>query len=84
MKRFVLILLILLLFLAVVPGTSQAQEAISASYDTNIEFPTALTFSLNAESSADITQIILSYKIRQITTVTVISEVEPQFDTGPR
>ncbi|MCX5995050.1 MAG: hypothetical protein NTV59_03520, partial [Chloroflexi bacterium] len=68
MKRFVPILLILSLFLAVVPGISQAQEAISASYDTNIEFPTALTFSLNAESTTDITQITLSYKISQITT----------------
>jgi hypothetical protein len=84
MKRFALILLILSLFLAVVPGISQAQEAISASYDTNIEFPTALTFSLNAESSADITQIILSYKISQLTTISVTSEVEPQFDTGPK
>jgi hypothetical protein len=82
MKRFALILLILSLFLAVVPGISQAQEAISASYDTNIEFPTALTFSLNAESTTDITQITLSYKISQITTISVISEVEPQFNTA--
>jgi hypothetical protein len=84
MKRFALILLILSLSLAVIPGISQAQEAISASYDTNIEFPTALTFSLNAESTTDITQITLSYKISQITTISVTSEVEPQFDTGPK
>ncbi len=82
MKKFVLILLVFLLSLAVVPGTSQAQETISASYDTDIAFPTALTFSLDAESSADISQIVLSYKIGQITTISVINEVEPQFDTG--
>jgi len=83
MKRFALILLIFLLSLAVVPGTGTAQEAISASYDTNIEFPTTLTFSLDAKSSADITQIILSYKIDMITTVTVITDIEPQFNSAP-
>jgi hypothetical protein len=83
MKRFVLILLVSFVILAAAPIAVQAQEAISASYDTNVEFPTALTFSLNAESSTNITQAILSYKIDKITTVAVTTEVEPHFNTAP-
>ena len=82
MKKLLPLVVIILFLLTIVPCTSQAQEAISASSDTKVEFPTALTFSLNAESSADITKIVLDYKISQITTVSVTSEVEPQFDTG--
>ena len=84
MKKFVPFVVIILFLLTIVPGTSQAQQAISASTDTRVAFPTALTFSLNTESSADITKIVLDYKVSQITTISVISEVEPQFDTGPK
>lgn len=77
MRKLTLLFLIVL-FAAIItaPITAQAQEAISASYDTDVEFPTTLTFSINAESNADITQIILRYKMDKITTVTLISEVE--------
>jgi len=84
MKKFVPFVVIILFLLTIFPGTSQAQQAISASTDTRVEFPTALTFSLNAESSANITKIVLDYKISQITTISVTSEVEAQFDTGPK
>ena len=82
MKQFVSLILITLFLLAVIPATSQAQEAISASYDTEVQFPIALTFSLNAQSSADITRIVLDYKVSQINTISVTTEVEPQFATG--
>ena len=83
MKKLAILFVISYLLLAFAPGHSQAQEAISASYDTKVQFPTALTFSLKAESSANITKVVLDYKIDQITTVSVTAEVEPQFNTGP-
>ena len=86
MKRisFVLLLVSLLFILSAAPTIAEAQEAISASYDTDIDFPETLTFSLNAESNSDITQIVLNYKIDKITTVTSISEVELQFSAAPK
>jgi hypothetical protein len=82
MKRisFVLLLVSLLFILSAAPSIAEAQQAISASYDTDIDFPETLTFSLNAESSSDITQVILSYKVNKISTVTLISEVELEIE----
>ena len=79
-----LFLVFFLVAISAAPITAQAQEAISASYNTDVEFPTALTFSLNAESNAAITQIVLNYKIDKITTVTSISEVDLQFNAAPK
>ena len=84
MRKLALSLLAILLLLVVLPCPSKAQQEISASYTTKVEFPTALTFSVSAESSANITQIVLSYKVNIITNVTVITEVEPDFDAAPR
>ena len=84
MKKTFLVLLVPLLFiLSAAPTIAEAQQAISASYDTAIDFPETLTFSLNAESPADITQVILSYKVNKIRTVTVISEVVPEIAPAP-
>jgi hypothetical protein len=82
MKRLSVLILVFILCSAFAPGYVQAQGAISATYSTVATFPTSLTFSLTAESNADITRVILNYKIDKITTVTVISEVEPDFDIG--
>src|SRR4030042_304418 len=82
MKRLSVLILVFLLCFPFTPNYVQAQEAISATYSTEAEFPTSLTFNLTATSNADITRVILNYKIDKITTVTVISEVEPDFDIG--
>src|SRR4030043_2083512 len=82
MKRLSALILVFLLCFAFAPDYVQAQEAISATYSTEVEFPTSLTFNLTAESNTDITRVVLNYKIDKITTVTVISEVEPDFDRG--
>ncbi len=82
MKRLSVLILVFLLCFAFAPDYVQAQEAISATYSTEVEFPTSLTFNLIAESNTDITRVVLNYKIDKITTVTVISEVEPDFDRG--
>lgn len=82
-KKLVFLFLAFFLFLAVAPSWGQAQEEISASYTTDIKFPTSLTFSISAKSTTDIDQIILRYKINEITTVSVTSEIDLQFNTAP-
>ena len=82
MKKLILLFIIVSFLLALIAGVVQAQEPISASYTTDIEFPDSLTFSLNAESNADITQVVLNYKVDKISTVTLINEIEPEFDVA--
>jgi hypothetical protein len=83
MKRLIpLFLALLLLFIATLAPV-QAQEGISALSTTDVQFPTELTFNLRAESAADITQIFLRYKVNRITTVTVTSVVQLEFDPAP-
>jgi hypothetical protein len=82
MKRLYVLILFFLLFFAIASNCAQAQEAISVTYSTEAKFPKSLTFNLHAESDSNITRVILNYKINKITTVTVISEVEPDFDIG--
>ncbi|MFC2058049.1 peptidase MA family metallohydrolase [Chloroflexota bacterium] len=81
-------IIVLAVFLSgLIPGPVQAQDEISASTTVEASFPESLTFHLKANlspvSSAVITSITLRYKIEKITTVTVVSEVEPEFDPGP-
>ena len=83
MKRLIPLLLALSLLLIAALGPVQAQEGISASSTTEVQFPTQLTFNLRAESAADITQIFLRYKVDKITTVRVTSVVRPEFDPAP-
>ena len=83
MKKLAILFLIFYLLLAFAPVYIQAQEAISASYTTTVEFPTSITFNISAESNYNITQVILDYKINMITNVTVTTEVEPEFKPAP-
>jgi len=80
-------IILLAVFLSVlIPGPVQAQDEISASTTVEARFPESLVFHLKANlspvSSAVITRITLRYKIEKITTVTVVSEVDPEFDLG--
>jgi len=83
MKRLIPLFLAFFLLLTATLGPVQAQEGISASSTTEVQFPTELTFNLRAESSADITQIFLRYKVDKITTVKVTSVVQLEFDPAP-
>jgi len=83
MKRLIPLFLALFLLLIATLGPVQAQEGISASSTTEVQFPTELSFSLRAESAADITQIFLRYKVNKITTVRVTSVVQLEFDPAP-
>ena len=83
MKRLIPLFLALFLLLIATLAPVQAQEGISALSTTEVQFPTELTFNLRAESAADITQIFLRYKVDKITTVTVTSVVQLEFDPAP-
>jgi hypothetical protein len=83
MRRTCIVFFIVLLLVAVLATPCYAEEAISATYATEVKFPASLTFSLSATSDTNITEVVLNYKIDKITTVTVISEVEPAFNMSP-
>ncbi len=83
MKRLIPLFLALFLLLTATLGAVQAQEGISTSSTTEVQFPTELTFNLRAESAADVTQIFLRYKVDKITTVKVTSVVQLEFDPAP-
>ena len=60
------------------PGTTKSGiEVLSTFVDT--EFPKALTFNLEAQSTANITDIILQYRVNKISYATLTSEARPEF-----
>lgn len=83
MKRLIPLFLALFLLLIATLAPVQAQEGISALSTTEVQFPTELTFNLRAESAVVITQVFLRYKVDKITTVTVTSVVQLEFDPAP-
>jgi len=83
MKWFGPLLIAFFLFLALFPYQAQAQEEISAYSTVEIDYPSALTLNLVAESSANITEIILRYRVDKITTVKVTSLIDLEFEQAP-
>jgi len=66
------------------PITTQVEGGIKVvSTAVDAEFPEALTFSLEAQSTADINDIILQYKTEKISYATLISEARPEFTPAP-
>lgn len=80
-KRALLLLLACLLLL--IPAAATAVGEIVASSSAEANFPVSLTFTLSARSSADITDIVLRYRIDRLSVVPVTSMVEPDFTPGP-
>jgi hypothetical protein len=83
MKKLIPLTLVLFLLIIASVGPIRAQQGISAFSTANVRFPTELIFNLTAESTVDITQIFLRYRINKITTVKVTSVVQPEFDPAP-
>jgi|GEM_PF-29727 len=54
------------------------------STTTKVEFPTALTFNLEAESDVNITDIALRYKVNKISYAPLIAEIRPKFTPARR
>ena len=74
MKKFTILLFLFFSFV-LSAGTIHAQSDISVSTDTEVRFPTEVTFNLSAENSVDITKIYLRYRLNMITTANVTSVV---------
>ncbi len=70
----------LLLSLLLVPGPVRAGSGPAVlSTSAEMDFPASLTFRISAESSADITDIRLSYMVKRIEYARVVSEVFIKF-----
>ena len=83
MKR--LCLLVILALLIVFPGISVAQDEITViSSDADPYFPYYITFSLEAESSTQITAIDLAYRIERLSLVPISCRVDADFTPGLR
>lgn len=83
MKKLIPLTLVLFLLIIASVGPIHAQQGISAFSTVNVRFPTELIFNLTAESTVDITQIFLRYRVNKITTVKVTSVIQPEFDPAP-
>lgn len=49
-----------------------------------VEFPKALTFNLEAQSTANISDIVLQYKVNKISYTALLSEARPEFVPAPK
>ena len=64
-------------------ASSLAQTAITAAQDQAlIQFPDSVTFSVELQSEAEIQQVILEYRVTQVTCGEVIAKAFPQFTPG--
>lgn len=65
------------------PHQPEAQLKVLSSA-VEVEFPTALTFHVEAQGSGDITEIRLRYEVKKIGHAAVISEVSPEFASASK
>jgi hypothetical protein len=54
------------------------------SSTAEVEYPSSLTFTVEAESPAEITDVELNYKIGKITTVALTTRITPDFEPAQR
>jgi hypothetical protein len=84
-KKASLIILVICLSLALVgPGFIRAQSELRVvDSSAQVVFPLAIGFSLSAESSVDITDIRLHYRVDRVSFAPVTSEVYADFQPAP-
>lgn len=87
-KKSFLIVLVLILSIFVLSCRRAPNEAINLNGFTlnlstpQIEFPTAITFNLEAESSTPITKIKFQYQIDKLSSIPVTSVAFPEFESA--
>jgi hypothetical protein len=79
---FVIVILLLVTPVFSIPGEA-ATSGILLSQSTQISFPNSITFLINAQSNANITQLRLHYIVEQQNSIRVTSEGWAQFDPSP-
>jgi len=84
-RKITLLYIVLFLFLIVGICTCNifAQDTITTSTSTKNEFPDSITFYLEANSSAEIDEVIFRYRIDIISPVNVTSLVDTKFLSSP-
>ncbi len=79
-KSSILALVICLFLFILGPGAVQAQSGLAVlDSSVQLEFPSKLSFNLSVESSVDITDIRLHYRVDQVSFARVTSEVYIEF-----
>ncbi len=79
-KRALLLVILIFLFLIAPSLPSQAQDGITCISSAEASFPQAIAFNLEAESSSKITKIVLEYRVdRLLSCASVTSVVFPDF-----
>lgn len=90
-KKLAILVLLLLISLVSVPCRS-ATPAETIQIDgfkvvlsePDIEFPDSITFDIEAEGEADISEIVLHYQVDRLSVVPVTSLAFPHFETGTK
>ncbi|MBE0415681.1 MAG: peptidase MA domain-containing protein [Dehalococcoidia bacterium] len=85
MKRLCFLLIAILILITAFPGISLAQDEITIiSSDAQAQFPLAITFRLEAESSNEITDVDLEYRVERSSLIPVNCRVDVGFVPGQR
>lgn len=83
MKRLCLFLFMFPAFLSAFPGIGLAQDEITViSSDAQAQFPLAIAFLLETESTGKITDIDLEYRVERLSLVPVTCRVDVDFTPG--
>ncbi len=85
-KRVLVPILAAFFFLSLfLPGASLAQDEIALLESTaTVDFPTKITFSIEAESATDITRVLLNYRVDRLSCASVTSEAWSEFTPDSR
>lgn len=78
-----MLVIVITVTISFIPRPIFSQTTISASYDTDIDFPNTLTFYLEANNTVDINKVFLQYKVQNITSLNITSMVEKKIDAAP-
>ncbi|MFQ5925505.1 MAG: peptidase MA family metallohydrolase [Dehalococcoidia bacterium] len=85
MKRLCLLLMVAFALLIAFPGIGVAQDEITViSSDADPDFPYRITFNLEAESTTEITDIDLAYRLERLSLAPISYRVDADFTPGPR
>lgn len=85
MKRLGLFLILVLAFFSAFPSIGLAQDGITVlSSDALAQFPLAISFSLDAESASEITDVDLECRVERLSLVPVSCRVDADFTPGQR
>ncbi len=84
-KKLGLLAGLVLLFVSLIPGSGPVlaqEELVIVKSSAEVQFPTNLTFSLQAKGPASITDVRLHYLVERDSLARIVSEIKPVFTPG--